>query len=126
MTTKRSFSTLDDVSDELKQKGYIRLSTLTPGTKILVETVARVYECVIIENGQAFVQSSWPGLECKVKCKLVGCVNGDGTPFADLLLHEHHLIMKTPDGKHSTGRVLGVTLRGKNEDGKSWNYDLWS
>ncbi len=126
MTTKKRMQGLKEVPDDVKAEGYIRISTLKKGTKLLVETVARIYECVIIKKNTAIVQCSWPGMEGKVECKIVGSVSGDGIPFADLLLKEHHMMLMTPDGKHTTGRCLGITIRGTNEEtGKSWVYDIW-
>jgi|WetSurMetagenome_2_1015567.scaffolds.fasta_scaffold53709_4 hypothetical protein len=107
--------------EKYRREGVIEPSKLTAGTKIFIETTAKVFEFTMLGGGRAMVRSSGKGYKKDRPCQIIGSLaHKDGTIFSDMLIKDKHLVMTLSKGRKVTGLIRGASLQG---DG--WIYEMW-
>ena len=101
-------------------EGVIEISKLRPGTIILIETPAQVYEIAIIKPPSARLLTFGPRLCGRYNGILAGCLGSSGTLFAGFILHLSHLCFNSGNIKHASGQIQSASLHGNN-----WYYEIW-
>jgi hypothetical protein len=103
-----------------KNEGVVEPTKLVKGTKLLVETTAKVFEFDMLGGGRAIVRSTGKVFKKDTPCQIVGSLAKDGTLFADMIVKEKHLIIALPRGRYVTGLIRGASLQGPG-----WSYEMW-
>jgi len=103
-----------------KNEGVVEPTKLEKGTKLLVETTAKVFEFDMVGGGRAIVRSTGKVFKKDTPCQIVGSLATDGTLFADMIVKEKHLIIALPRGRYVTGLIRGASLQGPG-----WSYEMW-
>lgn len=119
MTQKKMYPSQEELAAR-KNEGVVEPTKLVKGTKLFIETTAKVFEFDMIGGGRAVVRSTGKIFKKDMPCQIVGSLSKDGTLFAGLIVREKHLIIALPRGRYVTGLIRGASLSGDN-----WAYDMW-
>jgi len=101
-------------------EGTVTPSKLVKGTKLFIETNARIFEFQTLGNDKAMVRSTGTDFKKDTLCRIVGSLDKDGMVFADRVVREKHLIISLPKGRHVTGLIRAASLQGAG-----WSYEMW-
>ena len=120
MTSQKKMYPSPEELTKHRDEGVIEPTKLEKGTKLLVETTAKVFEFDMLEGGRAVVRSTGKVFKKNIPCQIVGSLSKDGTLFADMIVKEKHLIIALPRGRYVTGLIRAASLQGAG-----WSYEMW-
>ena len=119
MNQKKMYPSPEELN-KYRDEGIIEPSKLSKGTKLLVETTAKVFEFDMLTGGRAIVRSTGKVFKKDTPCQIVGSLDKNGTLFAGLIVREKHLILSLPRGRYVTGLIRAASLQGSG-----WLYEMW-
>ncbi len=111
----------EEVLTAKRLEGVIEPNKLAPNTLILVETTAQVFEFLTREDGKIWATGAGKRGFGRQSAEFVGSIDQNGTLFADMIVRNHHLIIKLVDGRYTTGCVKSASIQGNG-----YKYELWS
>ncbi len=110
----------NELLDIKRLEGVIEPARLAPGTVLLLETSAQIYELVTREDKLVFAVGYGKRGSLRQIVEFIGSLDQKGTLFAGLIVKDHHMILKLDAGRYVTGCIRGASIRGKD-----YNYELW-
>lgn len=119
MNQKKMYPSPEELT-KYRDEGIVEPDKLPKGTKLLVETTAKVFEFSMLEGGRAIVRSTGKVFKKDIPCQIVGSLAKDGTLFAGMIVKEKHLIIALPKGRYVTGLIRAASLQGPG-----WLYEMW-